>query len=83
MRNGTTTTLFTYNGAWTAFNTPQSLITSSLITKNQTGVSALINAVTGRQRVTLGVTGAIAKAPATKDTDFISVSVYVQASGHK
>jgi hypothetical protein len=81
--NGTTTTLFTYNGAWTAFNTPQSLITSSLITKNQTGVSALINAVTGRQRVTLGVTGTIAKAPATKDTDFISVSVYVQASGHK
>jgi hypothetical protein len=81
--NSTTTTLFTYNGAWTAFNTPQSLITSTLITRNPSGVAALINAVTGRQRVTLGVTGTITKAPATKDTDFIVVSVYVQASGHK
>jgi hypothetical protein len=81
--NGVTTTLFTYNGAWSAFNTPQSLITSSLITRNQTGVNALIAAVTGRQKVVLGVSGTIAKAPTTAGTDFISVSVYVQASGHK
>ena len=81
--NGVKTTLFTYTGAWTAFNTPQSLITSPLITKNQAGVIALMNAVTGRQRVTLGVTGTIGKAPTTSNTDFITVSVYVQASGHK
>ena len=81
--NGVANTLFTYSGAWTAFNTPQSLITSPLITKNQTGVNALMIAVTGRQRVTLGVAGTIGKAPTTSNTDFISVSVYVQASGHK
>ena len=81
--NGTTTTLFTYNGAWTAFNTPQSLITSSLITRNPSGVNALINAVTGRQKVTLGVSGTITKAPSVNNTDFIAVSIYVQASGHK
>ena len=81
--NGITNTLFTYNGDWTAFNTPQSLITSSLITRNPAGVTALINAVTGRGRVTLGVTGTIANTPQTQNTDFITVSVYVQASGHK
>jgi hypothetical protein len=81
--NGSNTTLFTYNGAWTAFNTPQSLITSPLITRNPSGVSALINAVTGWQRVILGVTGTITKAPATQNTDFIAVSVYVQGTGHK
>lgn len=81
--NGVTTTLFTYNGAWTAFNTPQSLITSTLLTRNPSGVSALVNAVTGRQKVTLGVSGTITKAPSTQNTDFIIVSVYIQASGHK
>ena len=81
--NGVQTRLFDYNGAWTAFNTPQSLITSPLITRNQAGVNALILAVTGRQRVTLSVAGTIGKAPTTQNTDFITVSVYVQASGHK
>jgi hypothetical protein len=81
--NSVKTTLFTYNGAWTAFNTPQSLITSSLITRNQPGVDALIAAVTARQRVVLSVSGIIAKPPQTSNTDFITVSVYVQASGHK
>ena len=81
--NGVKTTLFTYNGAWAAFNTPQSLISSPLITKYQPGVDALIAAVTGRQRVTLSVAGTIGKAPTTQNTDFITVSVYVQASGHK
>ena len=81
--NGVKTTLFTYNGAWAAFNTPQSLITSPLITRNQPGVDALISAVTGRQRVVLSVSGNIAKTPQTQNTDFITVTVYVQASGHK
>jgi hypothetical protein len=81
--NGVQTRLFDYNGAWTAFNTPQSLITSSLITKNQPGVNALISAVTGRQRVVLSVSGNITNTPKTQNTDFITVSVYVQASGHK
>jgi hypothetical protein len=81
--NGTTTLLFTYTGAWTAFNTPQSLITSSLITRNQPGVNALIAAVTGRERVTLGVAGTITNPPQQTGADFISVSIYVQASGHK
>ena len=82
--NNVTTTLFTYNGAWTAFNTSQSLITSPLITRNPAGVIALTNAVTGRQKVTLSVVnGTITKAPTTTGTDFIIVSVYVQASGHK
>lgn len=80
--NGITTTLFSYAGTWTAFNTPQSLITSSLITRNPSGVTALINAVTGRQTVKLGVSGSISKAP-TMNNDAIVVSVYVQASGHK
>ncbi len=81
--NGITTRLFTYNGDWKAFNTPQSLITSKLITRDPAGVTALINAVTGRGRVILGVAGSIAKPVTKANTDFISVSVYVQASGHK
>jgi|GEM_PF-3533468 len=81
--NGTTTPLFSYNGAWTAFNTPQSLISSTLMTRYASGVSALINAVTGRQSVVLSVSGTIGKAPIAQNTDFIVVSVYVQASAHK
>jgi hypothetical protein len=83
VNNGAPITLFTYNGAWKAFNTPQSLITSTLIAKNPSGVTALINAVTARQKVVLGVSGTITNTPTTSNTDFITVSVYVQASGHK
>ena len=81
--NSTKDTLFTYNGVWTDFNTPQSLITSQHISRNPKGVAVLMNAVTGRQKVTLGVSGSIANAPTSNGTEFIIVSVYVQASGHK
>jgi hypothetical protein len=81
--NGVKTTLFTYNGAWTAFNTPQSLITSPLITRNQPGVDALINAVTGPSESCTKRQRYHREDPPDPNTDFITVSVYVQASGHK
>lgn len=75
--------LFTYSGRWSAFNTPQSLLTSTLITKNPAGVSELINAVVNKQpQIILTVSGTISSPPPAKGLDYLIVSAYVQAYGH-
>ncbi len=76
------TLLITYNGPWTAFNTPQSLITSQYIRRNQPGINALVSAVTGGQLITFTVQGSITKTPVPTGCSLIC-SAYVQAYGHK
>jgi hypothetical protein len=77
----TTNTLFTYDGPWTGFNTPQSLLTSSYITRNNAGVQQLIAAVVNKQAVTFGGTATITAATVPANCSVV-VSAYVQAYGH-
>jgi hypothetical protein len=75
--------LFTYSGDWTAFNTPQSVLTSRLLTKNQPGIDALINTVIEQRSVVLTVSGDVRTAPAAKNTNSVTVYASVQAYGHR
>jgi len=80
---GSEDTLFTYNGRWSLFNTPQSLLTSTLITKNAKGVKTLTDAVVNKSpQITLRVSGTISTPPPAQNLDFLIVSAYVQAYGH-
>ena len=74
--------LLTYNGPWTAFNTPQSLITSQYIRRNQPGIDALVNAVSKGQLVTFTVVGQITNTPVPAGCSLVC-SAYVQAYAHK
>jgi hypothetical protein len=56
------TPLLSYGGSWNAFNTPQSSLTSALLTRNQPGVNALINAIVNQQHITLCGSGAFNQA---------------------
>ena len=47
------TTLATYSGPWSAFNTPQSILTSSLLVRNAAGVTVLLDAIQNRQTLTI------------------------------
>lgn len=47
------TTLATYSGSWSAFNTPQSILTSTLLVRNAAGVTVLLNAIQNRQTLTI------------------------------
>jgi hypothetical protein len=68
-------TLLTYAGSWNAFNGGQSLLTTSLMTRNTTGVQTLINAIVGRQTLTLCGSGSFDRAA----TSGLSVGVQVFA----
>jgi hypothetical protein len=70
------TTLLTYNGSWNAFNTPQSLLTTTLMQRNAAGVAALINAITNRQTVTLCARGSFDRASVGNLS--VSVDVFAQ-----
>jgi len=72
--------LLTYNGAWTAFNTPQSILTSPLITRNQAGITELINAVLQGRMITLSSSGTVTTTPVPSGCS-VTVSAYVQAYG--
>lgn len=60
------TPLVSYNGSWEAFHTERSLLKDpSLVTTNEAGVSALLDAVERRQPVTVCQTGSFSQpAPA-------------------
>ncbi|MEW6510462.1 MAG: hypothetical protein AB1428_05825 [Bacteroidota bacterium] len=73
--------LMTYNGTWTQFNTPQSLLTSRLITRNNSGVTELVNAVVQNRPVVLAVNGSVTTTPVPNGCS-LTVSAYVQAYGH-
>ena len=78
----TPTLLFSYSGTWTQFNTPQSLLTSSAITLNPAGGNEIIRALNQHQTVTFSAAGTVTTAP-TKTGDALTVSVLMQASGHR
>ena len=73
--------LFTYDGQWNAFNTAQSLLTSQLLKKNQSGVNALVDALMHRRPLVLSISGGADRAPAAKNTNTITVYVPMQGSG--
>jgi hypothetical protein len=58
------TQLVSYSGAWSTFNTQQSLLTSTALTRNQAGVNAFIAAVTAnpQQPVIVCVDGTFSSA---------------------
>ena len=73
--------LCTYNGAWTAFNTPQSLLTSRLITRDPNGIAELISAVVQKRSVVLNVAGSVTTTPVPTGCS-LTIAAYVQAYGH-
>jgi hypothetical protein len=73
--------LFSYNGTWTQFNTPQSLLTSRLITRNQAGINTLINAVVNGSTITFVGAGSVTTTPVPAGCS-VKVSAYIQAYGH-
>lgn len=81
---GTVTLLFSYTGTWTQFNTPQSLLTSPAITLNLAGANEIKRALTAQPplQVTFSASGTVTTTP-TKVDDFLTVSVLMQASGHR
>lgn len=74
--------LFTYNGPWTAFNTPQSLLNSTYITRNTAGIAELISCVSSKpaRMVTLSVSGSVTTSPVPAGCS-ITVQAFVQAYG--
>ncbi len=54
--------LLSYNGPWNSFNTPQSLVTSSLLTRNAAGVVALLSAIRDRRDVSIRGVGNVSQA---------------------
>ena len=68
------------NVDWTAFRTPQSLLTSTLITKNPNGISELVNAVVGGRDVVLSGVGTVENAPGQSPCT-VTIYAYVQAYG--
>jgi hypothetical protein len=78
--NGTTTTVLSYSGSWAAFNTPQSLISSPLITRNPGGVQALVNAILQRQPIVICGLGTLSQ-PVTQIGDTVKVEVFGQVDG--
>ncbi len=65
-----------FNGSWAAFSTPQSLLTSPLITRYPNGISTLVNAVLGEQDVTLRGFGTVSTTPVPAG---LSVTIEIQA----
>lgn len=56
------TTAITFAGEWNAYNTEQSLLSSTLLTPNAAGIEALVNAVKARETLTICTTGDLSQA---------------------
>lgn len=57
--------ILSYNGPWNSFNTPQSLVTSPLLTRNIAGFSALLSAIRNKENITIRGSGNLSEpAPA-------------------
>ncbi|MDH3251429.1 MAG: hypothetical protein OEM41_01485 [Ignavibacteria bacterium] len=52
-----------YNGPWSAFNKPQSLLTSGLVTRSGTGVGELVLSVLSRRDITICGQGSVTQVP--------------------
>ena len=70
-------TLLSYTGSWAAFNTPQSLLTSQLLTRNNAGVSELVDAVVTQSPIRVCASGAFSQA--TPAGLSVRVDVFAQA----
>ena len=75
--------IFSYNANWTDFTQAQSLLTSSKLKQNPLGVSELISAVTGHRPAVFALSGTSAGIPKANLSDYLVVTAYVQAYGHK
>ena len=51
------------NKPWSSFNTPQSLVTSTLLTRNGAGITTLISRIKSKQDITLSTTGTVSPVP--------------------
>ena len=76
--------LLTYSGPWTAFNTPQSLLSSRYITKDPTGqgIAELISCVVNKKVAVFLTGGTVTTSPAAAGTNTLTISANVQAWGH-
>jgi hypothetical protein len=70
------TQILSYNGSWASFNTPQSLVTSTLITRYTAGITTLVAAIRGKQNITLRGFGTVSQIPVP---DGLSVKIEVFA----
>jgi hypothetical protein len=61
--NGVSTNLLGYSGSWSTFNTPQSLLTSSFLSRSAGGVATLVKAIQNKQAVTLRGFGTLSQGP--------------------
>jgi hypothetical protein len=71
------TEIMGYSGSWSAFATPQSLLTSELLTRNPAGVTALVNAVTAGAPITVCGSGTLS--PAAVAGMSVVIEVFAQA----
>lgn len=55
------TPALTFAGAWNDYNTEQSLLSSTLLTPNSAGITALVDAVKARQTLTICTTGGVSQ----------------------
>jgi hypothetical protein len=76
--NGTATVngvaILNYSGPWSSFNTPQSLLTSPLITRSAGGIAPLVNAITNKQTIVLCGAGSVSQVP-VPDGLYVQVDV--------
>jgi hypothetical protein len=74
--------ILTLNGAraWSEFNTPQSLVTSTLINREPGGIAALISAVQGRQDIVIRGSCSVSPAP-VPDGLYVKVEIFGQVDG--
>ena len=70
-------TLISYSGSWAAFNTPQSLLTSQLMQRNQAGVNALRSAITSGSPIRVCASGAFSQ-PSVAGMS-VRIDVFAQA----
>ena len=74
--------LLTYNGPWTGFNTPQSLLSSRYITKNSLGIAELISCVVNKKLAVFSTTGVVTIGGNVPAGCSLTISANVQAWGH-
>lgn len=73
--------LLTYNGPWTGFNTPQSLLTSRYITRNSAGIAELTSCVVNKKLAVFSTSGSVTTGPVPAGCS-LTISANVQAWGH-
>lgn len=68
------------NKSWSAFSTPQSIVTSNMIARSPNGISTLIAAIRNRQSITICPEGEVSN-PINQDDLYLKVEVFGQVDG--